>query len=229
MPGTAAMVGRLAWLRGIPAYQLILYVLAALCLSLLALNQFLVLKKKARSNPERWSDKRVETTIREWVNIPGFIYEKMPPQEGIVFNLAIKDKSGRYIHICKMIDEPEIIALSARVKMEPSGPPLGSKEWEILANRVSVEMARLGIEYVFDGDGNKLEFIRLMDRVILDDAFTSLLFRKRILFVVRAIILVAVITKQWAVGEGLATPASLTPASPTTPTRDPQPPPPLRA
>jgi hypothetical protein len=220
VPGITALIGRLAWLRGIPTDQFILYVLAALGLSLLALNQFLVLKKKVRRSPGKWPDKRVERTIREWVDIPGFTYEKMPPQAGVLFNVVIKDKSGRYIHINKTIDEPAFIVLVARVKIEPPGPALEKKEWEILASRVSVEMARLGIEYVFDGEENILEFIRLMDRVILDDAFNSLLFRKRILFVIRAVVLIAAITKQWAVGEELAAPTALMPESPTIPTRD---------
>ena len=56
-------------------------------------------------------------------------------------------------------------------------------------------MARFGIEYDFVGEPNKWETIQLIEPVILDDSMTSFYFRSRIMFVVRAIILVREIWK----------------------------------
>jgi hypothetical protein len=148
------------------------------------------------------SVKTIEKKILEWVYIPGHTIEKMPPETGVLFNIAVKDKQERHVHISMTSDAPKIIHAMGRVKIVPPRPRLEDDEWVKLAGKISLEMARLGIEYIFDGAPNKLEFIRLMDPIVIDDSLNSFLLRQRIMFVIRAIILVSVTTVQYFTDDG---------------------------
>ncbi len=67
---------------------------------------------------------------------------------------------------------------------------LSQENWELVASRLSVEMARLGIQFLFTGEPNKFQQIMLIEQVILDDSLTDYIFRERVMFVARALVLV---------------------------------------
>ncbi len=200
VPGVPVVIGRLAWIHRVPDYQWILYALVALAFSIFVLNQLLTLKNKVKGGLSKSSAKEIEKKILEWLYIPGRTIEKMPPENGVLFNISVKDNLERHVHISMTSDAPKTIHAVGRVKIVPLRP-LDEKEWARLAGKISLEMARLGIEYIFDGDPNKLEFIRLMDPIVIDDSLGSFLLRQRIMFVIRAIILVAATTTQYFADE----------------------------
>jgi len=113
-------------------------------------------------------------------------------------NFIIKDKAERKVNVIREPKNPHIILLMGRVIMTP--PPnrtLSGVEWRKLAGKISIEMARLGIEFDFTGGPNPYEIIVLLDPVIIDDSLSNFFFRQRIFFVIRAMILVIEIYRQY--------------------------------
>jgi len=189
------MISYLAWLQNMPWFLIPLSVMLAVGLFLFAINQWKQIGKKKKIS--KLSDKEIEKMIREWVDIPGYVIERIVPETRVIFNFVIKDRSERNVNIIRNTNIPAIIILAGRLKIPTLNRSLDEAKWRKLAGKISIEMARLGIEYVFDGDPNRYEFISLIDPVFLDDSLTDFFFRQRILFVIRAMILVIEITKQY--------------------------------
>ncbi len=197
------MVGRLAWLKNVPDYIIILLVLAAIALSLFAINQYSTYKKGRKKSISKLSDNKIEKTIREWIDIPSFSIERKELEPNVKFNFLVKDNQERKINVVRDNQIPEIIQLLARLKISTRTRPFNASELKKVTGKITIEMARLGIEYKFDGSPNPLEFIRLIYPVILEDSLTEFYFRRRILFVLSAMVLVIEITKQAAEELGL--------------------------
>jgi hypothetical protein len=114
----------------------------------------------------------------------------MPKEQNIMFGFLLEDAHQRHIMVLREADSPTVLQLRARVTMTPSPRSLTETEWKRMSSEIKIEMARLGIQYGFDGSPNKYDAISLSDLVILDSTFTEFYFRQRIFFVLRAMVLV---------------------------------------
>jgi hypothetical protein len=188
--GVAAVVGRLAWLRHIPDYYIILLVLAAIGLSLFVINQWK--QGRWKRGISKLSDKKIENIIREWIDIPGFTIERRPKETDINFNFQIKDKQNRYFNIIRDTVNPSMIQLVARVNLEAEDRSFSKLYINKIAGKIKLELARFGIEYIFED----LKYIQLIDSVIIEDSLKEFDFRRRMFFVMRAIVLILVIIEQ---------------------------------
>jgi len=194
--GVPAMVGFLAWVQYMPWFLAVLAAIAAFGLVLFAKNQYSLYKNGRTKRISKLSDKEIERMIREWIDMPGFVFERKPQEPDVLFNFLVQDKAGRKINIFRQADTPNIIFIVGRVQTVPPNRSLADAEWRKLAGNISIEMARLGIEYAFDGEPNRYEYVRLLDPVILDDSLTDFFFKQRIFFLLRAFVLVMEICRQ---------------------------------
>jgi hypothetical protein len=185
--GGAAMVFTI--LKELPLYQLLLLLLAAIGLILLVINQYATWKERRKKKLTKLSDKELEARIREWINIPAWSVQLQPPIDDVSFAYKINHQNS-FVYVHRHVAEPSVIGLSSKLVMHSTKTELSKYEWERLEGQLSIEMARLGIEWDFVGSPNKWDTIELIEPVILDDSLTSFYFRSRVMFVVRAIILV---------------------------------------
>ena len=201
--GISAMIGWLAWLQNMPWFLIPLSFVFTIGLILFTINQW---KQRWRKKDiSKYSDKKIEKMIREWIDIPGFAIERMPSKPNIKFNFLMIYKNTLKINIVHDIESLEIIELLARVKISPHDHPFNEFVLKKISGKIRLEMARLGIEYIFEGLPNRLESISLRNPVILDESLTKYYFRQRILFILRAMILVIEIINQTADEAGLLT------------------------
>jgi len=195
-----ALPGILAWIKQMPWFLIPLSVVFMAGNVLWTMNQW---KQWRRGRGiSRLSDKKIEQIIREWIDIPEVSIERKPPQPDVYFNFTMKYKTLN-INIIRHKESPAIVQLVARIQTSLLDIPFNEEALRKNAGKVGIEMARLGIDYRFDGSPNPRDFILLIDPVILDDSLTEFYFRKRIMFVFRASVLVLETAKQTADELGL--------------------------
>lgn len=135
--------------------------------------------------------------VREWLDIPSLTFKRQDPESGLFFKFLITDNYHRKITIIRWRDNPSIIEIISETIMTEKNPQnVNPLVWQKLASKLSIEMARLGIQFLFNGEHYKFNRIRLIDQIILDDSLTDFYFRQRIIFVLRALVLVNEITKE---------------------------------
>ena len=143
----------------------------------------------------KFSDRELGDTIREWLDIPSLSFKRLVAESELSFKFLITDNGQRSVNIFRSKKNPSMIQIGAQIPLTPSNQSMNQERWEYLARKLSVEMARLGIEFMFNGEPNQLERIRLLELVIIDDSLTGFYFRQRLFFVIRACILVLIIAK----------------------------------
>ncbi|MEK7280950.1 MAG: hypothetical protein AAB037_01180, partial [Chloroflexota bacterium] len=173
----------------------VLGLLAAIALILFSINQYDAWKVKRKKRLIQLSNKELESKIREWINIPAWSVQPQSQLKGILFAYSIQH-GGLHVAIVRDAEEPSVIALVSKFTMPSEEAALYKGEWGRFRGQLSIEMARLGIQWHFIGPQNKFEAIELAEQVILDDAVTGYYFRSRVLFVLRAGILVMELWKE---------------------------------
>lgn len=196
-----ALPGVLAWVKKMPWFLVPISVVFMTGSVLWTINQWKQWRKGR--NVSKYSDKKIEKIIREWINIPGVSMERKLPDAQIHFKYLMTDTNGLTVNITRDKKNPAIIQLVARVKTVLEDIPLKKAEQKRTAGRIGIEMARLGIGYKFDGSPDPLDSVLLFDLVIIDDSLTELHFRQRILFVIRAMVLALETSKRTAEDLGL--------------------------
>lgn len=88
--GIPAMIGWLAWLQDAPWFLIALAILGSVGLILFIRNQHVIYRKQRKRNIANLSDKEIERTVREWIDIPDHTIERMAPGTEILFNFLIK-------------------------------------------------------------------------------------------------------------------------------------------
>lgn len=190
----------LAKIAALPAYQILIVIIIVIAFTFWGINQFAYFRERQKKKLSKYSDKEIENTIREWVNIPRWSVQPLSLEDkaksaGVKFGYVIKHDSF-HITIEGPSDDPFKILLLGGLNMESKKPVLTNPEWERLAGQLSIEMARLGIQWEFIGKPNKLNTIQFFEPVILDDSTTGYDFRSRIMSVVRALILAQEVWKE---------------------------------
>lgn len=183
-----ALPGYLAWTQKMPLFVIPLAVLFAAGVGLLFVNQWNSWKRGWGF--ARFSEKRAEKKIREWIIVPGLRVEPFPKEQNLMFGFFLEDVHKRRITVLREADSPSVLQVGARVTMSPPPRLLTETEWKKMSSEIKIEMARLGIQYSFDGSPNKYDSISLSDLVILDNTLTEFYFKQRIFFVLRAMVLV---------------------------------------
>ncbi len=185
----------LAFFQRLPLYQLLLLIIGTVGLVLWTINQIAVWKERHKKSLTKLSDKELENTIREWINIPAWSVQPQTLQEGTLFAYLIQHQD-LHVAIVRQASERSIIGLASKLTMRSKKTELSQPEWERLSGQLSIQLAQFGIEYDFVGDPIKWETIQIVEPVILDDSMTGFYFRSRVMFVIRAAILTLEIWKE---------------------------------
>lgn len=197
--GPTGVLAVITWLitkaAQLPLWLIWLAIIFVIVFTLVGVNQVDTWKQRHKKGLMQLSRKELERTIREWVNIPAWSVQPQPLKEGTLFAYVVKHQD-LHVAVVRQAAEPSVIGLASKLTMRSEKTTLSEAQWQRLAGQLSIEMARLGIEWDFVGSPNKYETIRLGEQVILDDAVTGYYFRSRIIFVIRAGILVWEIWKE---------------------------------
>jgi len=193
--GTLVII--LVFFQRLPAYQLLLLIIGTIGLILFVINQYALWKERRKKRLTKLSDKELEQLIREWVDIPAFKFQRQEAVPGVYFAFEVT-LGDLTVHLERQEKEPLVVILAGEVLLQtPPDKTMSEADWERLAGQLSIEMARLGIQFYFNGAPNKWERIRLIESVILDDSLTGFYFRPRVMFVIRALILVLEVAKEF--------------------------------
>jgi len=202
-----ALPGFLAWIQEMPWFVIPLSILLAACLSIFAINQWAAWKKG--KGLSKLSDKELEVMIRDWTDIPGYKFRRESAEPGLFFKFLIEDKYDRGLNIMRYRSFPQGIRLASGMIISQKGKSIPHSDLEKLSDKFSLEMARLGIEFDFDGKPDPLGSIRVSKTVILDDSLTMFRFRQEVAFILRALVLINVVAKQSFGTSGQSSGASL--------------------
>lgn len=199
----------LALIQHVPWYLIFVSVIAVICLILFGINQIETWKERHKKRLSQYADKEIEDIIREWVDIPNFSFQRQQFESTLYFKFMITDNFGRIVNIIRNRNNPNMIhIMSGAILTLNKGQSMNQSGWEELAGRLSIEMARLGIQFSFDGVPNRFEGIRLTDSIIIDDSLAGFYFRQRIMFVIRAVVLIANVRNQFLKEKGITEPTS---------------------
>ena len=105
----------LTFLAQLPLYQLLLFLLAAIGVTLWVINQYAILKERRKRQLTKLTDRELENMIREWINIPAWSVQPQPLEKGISFAYTVNHQK-LLVFLFKQAKEP-IIILSTKLPM----------------------------------------------------------------------------------------------------------------
>ena len=171
-------------------------------------NQLGIWRERTKKKLSKYSEKELETVIREWVDIPSLSFRRQEPEQTRYFKFLLTDNFNRYVTIIREKSEPSMILILSEMTFPDDKQQLTQANWETLADRLSLELARLGIQFTFNGIPNQLQRIRVTEPVIIDDSLTGFHFRQRVIFVIRALVLAQQVGKDTFKELGITLPVS---------------------
>jgi hypothetical protein len=197
VPGIIAVITWLVTrLEKLTVWQIWLVILFGVGCGLWIMNQVTFWRERHKKRISQYTDKELEKVIREWVDIPTLAFIRQEPEQDLYFKFALKDEYDRFITIIRKRNEPSMILLLSEMTFDDDKQKLTQANWQTLADGLRLELARLGIQFIFNGDPNKLQRIRVTDAVIIDDTLTGFYLRQRIMFVIRALVLIREVGKK---------------------------------
>jgi len=198
--GVPGIIVVITWLvtrlEKLPVWQIWLVILFGVGCGFWIMNQATFWRERNKKRISQYTDKELEKVIREWVDIPTIAFIRQEPEQDLYFKFAVKDEYDRFITIIRKRNEPSMILLLSEMTFDDDKQQLTQANWQTLADGLRLELARLGIQFIFNGDPNKLQRIRVTDAVIIDDALTGFYLRQRIMFVIRALVLIREVGKK---------------------------------
>jgi len=197
-----------AWLAQLPTYQLILLTVGTIGLVLWVINQIAIWRERHKKKLSKFSDKEIENTIREWIDIPGYTFKRSDMGiDGAYFVFTLTDTEGRPINITRNVKDPHYIQIWSDLLLFPDIPDITEgqktpreelkKIKQLIQDNIdkigfslSLEILRLGCHYQFFKEQG---ILRLVTDVYLEDSLDSSDFIRQCLFVTRAMTLVRLI------------------------------------
>lgn len=177
-------------LVSLPAWEIFGAIIVAIGGTLLIVNQVEISFQRHKKKISRYSDKEVEATIREWVDLPSLLVQRKETPDDLLF-LFVVTHSGYILNILRAKKEPSTISIVANAVLPLEG--LTRQDRNTVAGRIAVEMARLGIQFwmTYAKINNKeVGQTEVQEIVTLDDSLTPFYFRQRVMFVLRALVLI---------------------------------------
>jgi len=193
----ALVVTAIAWLiQNVPWYLALLGLLFAVVLILVGINQYEIRKERHKKRLVQLSDKEVESTIRDWVDKPSFLFQRSEHMQGRLFQFTITYKDIP-VSITRLKANPNVLFLAVNiVPAEEHKPKLDSlqepRRSDLIFN-LRVEMARLGVGFV--GIKWPIENMQIQDFVTLD-SLTEFHLLNHIMLVIRAKVLISELVSQ---------------------------------
>jgi len=178
-------------LAKLPLWEVWLAILFCVGCAFWIMNQIALFRERNVKGLTKLSDKELENTIREWVDIPDMTFKRSDSPDSY-FMFTLTDKFNRVIHIARHKKDPHYISIWTDINIS-SHPALNielsENDLEKIGVNINLEMARLGIYFSTTGTGTKSIQVRLYNPILLDDSLTAFNFRQQCLFVTRAFVL----------------------------------------
>jgi len=171
-------------------------------------NQIVIWRERTKKKLSQYSDKELETVVREWVDIPSLSFSRQEPEQTEYFKFLLTDNSGRYVTITRNKNEPSMILILSEMTFPDDKQQLNQANWKTLRDRLSLELARLGIEFTYSGIANQPKSVRVTEPVIIEDSLTSFRFRQSVVLVIRALVLTKLVGEYTFKELGIAIPVS---------------------
>jgi len=184
--------------------------IATLAAILVIWNQIALWRERTRRRLTKLSDKELENTIREWVDIPDLTF-KRSDMPNAYFMFTLTDKFNQQIHVMRHKEEPQYITIWTDIDISSHPTPdiqLSEEDLEKIGVNINLEMARLGIYFATTGTGTKSIHVRLYNPVFLGDSLTSFDFKRECLFVIRALVLLKQVLRKTLNELGISLPTS---------------------
>lgn len=205
LPGIIAVITWLVTRLGkLPVWQTWLVILVGVGCTLWIMNQVNVWREQHKKRISQYTDKELERVIREWVDVPTLTFRRQEPEQNLHFKFLLTDNYDRFITIARTRNEPSKLFIMSELAFDDDKKQLTNANWQTLADGIRLELARLGIEFTFNGVPNKLQRIRVTEVVIIDDTLTDFYLRQRIVLVIRAIVLIKEVVKSTRKEMGIA-------------------------
>lgn len=174
--GTIVWAWAKGWFSSFWAPLTIPILLIVLALTIYITNQYKNAKKE--KGLTKLSPDELDKKLQEWTLIPSW---KMRRIDSLNYEVTSSDVLIRITR-----PEPLVFELSSTFKLESEKTNLSESEWARLRGQTRIDLARLGIQFQDTG----VNQWQLVEDVVIDDTLTGYRFRPRIMFVIRAWILV---------------------------------------
>ncbi len=184
-----AVVVFLAWVQQIPWYLIALSAIAAIAIVFFIINQIHTWRERHKKGLSKYSDKEIESTIREWIDIPMFTIKRTDVDESkTYFTFTVIDTEDRQFHIARNRKSPHYIGIFTAMSLDSKpemSVELTEEDIKKLVAKLSLEMLRLGCSYEFDFK-EKGFILTLHNSVLIEDSLTDVAFRNECGFLARA-------------------------------------------
>lgn len=178
-------------------WHLLLLVLIVSGIVLWLINQIHIIRERHKKGLTKLSDKKLEETIQDWLDIPNLARTRKTNEETL-FQFDVQAPSGIPVTIKRRKVDPFFFHFGVvitwnnenKVKINALKEPFLST----LLSDIKIEMARLGIQH--SGIIHPLNEILLIDSTPIDDSLTRYDFLQHIFFVIRASSLVAALIER---------------------------------
>jgi hypothetical protein len=195
-------------LARLPIWEIWLAIIFVITCLVIIINQIDAWRGRHKKGLTKLSEKELENTVHQWLVNPVFSVRPMPVDNDRHFGFHVTGKSRPDIYVIRAKNEPSIIqVLSPKLMI----PPMDQTVMDRVQNSLTIEMARLDVQFMYEGGGKIPPNISLMQPIPIVDELTVFEFRQNIVVVTRAAILIHATLVNMGV---------LTGKSPTAPTAD---------
>lgn len=194
--GIPAMTGLLAWASNLPPYEILLIISASVALCLFSINQYQLLGSRGWRRIKKLSEKKLESRIKKWIDKPAHSIRRNQPDSTFKFNYIIEDQFHRIVSVYRDHKDSGLVKIGGLINVPPDNREMSEAKIRELSAKIKIEMARLGVGYLFVGVPNIYNKVSLLIPVNIDDNLTELYLLNNIDLMIRSIILIFVLSEQ---------------------------------
>ena len=171
-------------------WAIVLWVIAGLLFLtaiIVATKSYLLPYIKQHGKQSEYTDKKLEDTIRQWLDIPELSFRREIHEQFLYFKFSATDRYNRPITIYREKADPSNIEIATRILLtspdENQSNTLDESDWHIMVDKLSLELVKFGTRYEFD---HKLGQIKIWLSLPIDDDLTISYFRDNVMAMIRA-------------------------------------------
>lgn len=194
LAGGGVVVGVITWIvthaAKLPLWEIWLAVLFAVGSILWIINQIAVVSERSKKRITKFSDKELESTIRQWIDNPGMAVTRLPNEDKIFFAFSVEFTDNKTkIVVSRMKSDSQFIAIQSAISIaDVEGVELSEKDLDKVSRRVGLELARAGVYFAVSRLPKGIG-IRMFNWVPLYDELNAGAFLQECLNVTKGVVL----------------------------------------
>jgi len=179
----AAALSFWAWLIKLNPLFIVLIFIGVATFIVILINQLDSFFHRHKKGLSKFTDKEIESSIREWLDIPGFVIQRLDiiDDPEALFSYIVVDGSGRRIGIRRSKKDSHCIGMWADIPIPAESKEMHVKltqdELKKLAGTLTLEMLRLGCSYELSNFSKKGFLFRIYSVIPIDDSLTASIFK----------------------------------------------------